>query len=199
MTDLLKLVGKFAQRHPWITLAVALFFILPGIAILAQGSQTDSVSEVFGTIAPHPTVTAPVPVERDWPQVASPSYSVQVFMWWDLETGHRDLDLVQELGFGWIKQRISWRDIESIEKGKFDWWRPDFVVDAALENNLDLIILLDHQPYWSQADGGAIPMTNSPPANLKDFADFCRIIAGRYRGQVAAYQIWNEPNLAREW
>ncbi len=34
---------------------------------------------------------------------------------------------------------------------------------------------------------------------MQDFADFCFVLAERYRGRIAAYQIWNEPNLSREW
>ena len=28
---------------------------------------------------------------------------------------------------------------------------------------------------------------------------FCAAVAERYQGRVSAYQIWNEPNLSREW
>jgi hypothetical protein len=32
-----------------------------------------------------------------------------------------------------------------------------------------------------------------------DYVDFVGEVAARYRGRVAAYQIWNEPNLTSEW
>ena len=34
---------------------------------------------------------------------------------------------------------------------------------------------------------------------MNDFGDFCGALADRYRGRIGAYQIWNEPNLSREW
>ena len=40
---------------------------------------------------------------------------------------------------------------------------------------------------------------NQPPAELQDFFDFCGALAERYKGQVHAWQVWNEPNLSREW
>ena len=46
--------------------------------------------------------------------------------------------------------------------------------------------------------GGGFP-TNGPPDNHQDFGDFVYAVASRYRGRIRAYQIWNEPNLAREW
>ena len=29
--------------------------------------------------------------------------------------------------------------------------------------------------------------------------EFCGKVAGRYAGRIAAYEVWNEPNLTREW
>lgn len=49
------------------------------------------------------------------------------------------------------------------------------------------------------AQAGQATFLDTPPDNLQDFADYCGAIATRYKGRIAAYQIWNEPNLAREW
>ena len=64
--------------------------------------------------------------------------------------------------------------------------------------NLKLLARIDRQPFWSQAPGTAL-LDSAPPANLQDFGDFCYALADRYKGKIAAYQVWNEPNLAREW
>jgi hypothetical protein len=128
----------------------------------------------------------------------SPEYGVQTFMWWRPEIAERDLALTQELGFGWVKQSFAWRDIETIEKGKFDWYRPDLIVDMAENAGLQLLVRLDRQPFWSQVTDWP-PLENAPPADLQDFGDFCGTLAERYKGRIAAYQVWNEPNLSREW
>lgn len=129
---------------------------------------------------------------------ASPDYGVQAFLWWRLEIAQRDIGLVQDLGFDWVKQSFAWRDIETIEKGKYDWWRPDQIVDATEKAGLNLIVRIDRQPFWSQ-ENPAEPLENAPPADLADYGDFCSATAARYHGRVAAYQVWNEPNLSREW
>jgi hypothetical protein len=129
---------------------------------------------------------------------ASPEYGVQAFMWWRLDIAERDLALTQDLGFGWVKQSFAWRDIETIEKGKYDWYRSDVIVSLAEEAGLRLMGRIDRQPFWSQEEEWP-PLENAPPADLQDFADFCSALAKRYRGRIAAYQIWNEPNLSREW
>ncbi len=142
-----------------------------------------------------PTATPAV----DRPSVVSPSYAVQVFLWWrPTEEIRRDLALVKDLGFGWAKQGFAWRDIEDIKKGAFNWYFPDVIVEEAERAGLQLLVRIDRQPFWSQAEGASLYL-NGPPKDLADLADFCRILAARYRGRISAYQVWNEPNLSREW
>lgn len=124
----------------------------------------------------------------------SPEYGMQVFAWWRPEVGSRDFQLVSQAGFGWAKVGFGWRDIEG-EKGHFDWSHTDPIVQMANEQKLDLVVRIDHQPSWA---GGGFP-TNGPPDNLQDFATFLTVLASRYQGRIRAYEVWNEPNLAREW
>ena len=119
-------------------------------------------------------------------------------MWWRPEIAQRDLALIRELGFGWVKQSFAWRDIETNGKGLYDWWKPDKIVELTEAAGLKLLVRLDRQPFWAQ-EPESQPQENAPPADLQDFADYCSAVAGRYRGRVAAYQVWNEPNLRREW
>ncbi|MCI0394795.1 MAG: hypothetical protein L0332_20965 [Chloroflexi bacterium] len=146
------------------------------------------------TPLPSPTATTSETASRLF---ASPEYGVQAFLWWRPEIAERDLGLVQEMEFGWVKQAFAWRDIETLEKGKYDWWRPDLIVEAVEKAGLKLLVRIDRQPFWTQPNDEL--RENRPPDNLQDFADFCGVLAGRYRGRIGAYQVWNEPNLNREW
>ncbi len=120
---------------------------------------------------------------------------MQAFLWWRPETAWRDLDLVRAAGFDWVKQIFPWREIEGAGKGAFDWSRTDRIVEDARARGLDLLVRVDHQPAWA---GGGFP-ASGPPDDLGDFADFVSDLASRYQGGIRAYQIWNEPNLSREW
>lgn len=142
-------------------------------------------------LAPRPY---PVP-----PPLQSPEYGMHVFLWWTIDGKTADFDtrLVDDMGFGWLKQKFAWRDIELV-KGAFDWQRPDWIVTMAEKYGLKLLIRLDFQPQWAQADP-SIGIDNGPPARVQDFADYCSAVAGRFAGRIAAYEVWNEPNLAREW
>ncbi|NDJ51573.1 MAG: hypothetical protein GYB68_00645 [Chloroflexi bacterium] len=181
-------------------LAVILLLATALIVLLVQGvggtSQTSTVETANETPSPTPTSAPPPEVQQ---LVASPTPAIHVALWWDEQIAQRDLDLVEELGFGWVKQKFAWRDIATVERGQYDWWRTDRIVEDVEERGLSLIVRLDRQPFWSQANGGWPPLENAPPADLQDFGDFCHAVAERYQGRIQAYQVWNEPNLAREW
>jgi hypothetical protein len=102
------------------------------------------------------------------------------------------------MGFGWVKQGFAWRDIEPFEGAEPDWWKPDKVVEQVEAAGLKLLVRIDRQPFWAQEEDWP-PLENAPPADLADFGGFCGRLASRYRGRVPAYQVWNEPNLSREW
>jgi len=124
----------------------------------------------------------------------SPEYGIQVFLWWQPETTDRDLQLARDAGFTWIKHQFPWMDIEGAGKGALDWTWADHVVDNAEKYGLKIIARVDKEPAWARK--GA---SKGPIGNYNDFGDFVYALASRYKGRIAAYEIWNEPNLAREW
>ena len=119
---------------------------------------------------------------------------MHAFLWYHPEVASRDLQVIRDAGFGWVKQNFGWRDIEP-SKGLFDWSHTDWIVDTCAEVGLDLLVRVDHQPQWA---GGNYPI-NGPPDDYNDLGDFLYAVASRYRGRIRAYEVWNEPNLAREW
>ncbi|MER3458117.1 MAG: hypothetical protein C4309_05325, partial [Chloroflexota bacterium] len=144
------------------------------------------------TATPLPTVVATLPLK-------SPEYGIQAFLWWRPEVADRDLNLIKEMGFSWVKQGMAWRDIEGAGKGVFDWSRADRIVRQVAEKGLKLLARIDHEPPWAMRTYASGDVVQGPPQNLQDFGDFCFAIADRYRGYIQAYQVWNEPNLSREW
>lgn len=130
----------------------------------------------------------------------SPDYGIHTSFWWKPDIIARDMDLAVAMGFTYLKQKFPWRDVEGVVKGYYDWYRPDLIVGMAAERGLKLVVRLDQQPLWSVR---ALPdeqiTANQPPVDYQDFGDYCGALASRYQGRIAAYQVWNEPNLSREW
>jgi len=129
-------------------------------------------------------------------RLRSPDYGMQAFLWWRIDTADRDLRLIEQAGFTWVKQNVAWRGLEGIERGHFDWWFTDHVVEQAEGYGLQILFRLDGVPA---PDWVEMPDNPSLPAHPDDFGHFCAAVAERYRGRVRAYQVWNEPNLTREW
>jgi hypothetical protein len=129
------------------------------------------------------------------------TYSVQTFLWWDEGQAGMQLDIIQRvLNFTYIKQTFAWRDLEP-EQGNWDFTQSDRIVDEVETRGLNLIVRLGQTPEWA-ASGEYVDSLEShdtPPSDLEAWANYCGTIAERYPGRIAAYQIWNEPNLAREW
>jgi Tol biopolymer transport system component len=103
--------------------------------------------------------------------------------------------LINDLGFDWAKGYVNWATVEP-EPGKFRWVDPDNVVQAFGDQELKILMRIHGTPAWNRPPDTAL---SHPPVDLEKFADFLTALATRYKGQVAAYEIWNEPNLNYEW
>jgi polysaccharide biosynthesis protein PslG len=109
------------------------------------------------------------------------------------EQNDRVLGLVRDAGFGWARQWVPWSDHEP-DKGQMRFGELDPIVDAALRNKVRLMLVVLRSPGWATKDGKATGMPTDP----NDFAVFMKAMASRYKGKVAAYEIWNESNLSHE-
>lgn len=126
----------------------------------------------------------------------SPDYAIQAFLWGSA-AAQRDLGLVKEAGFRWVKQGIEWRYIEPHKKGVYEFNEPDRLLKMTSQLGLQVVARVDNQPIWARSD--KIFPASGPPDKVQDYADFLNALARRYKGQIHAYEIWNEPNLSREW
>jgi len=122
---------------------------------------------------------------------------VMVHLWGYPDTTERDLKLVRDAGFTWVKQHFPWAFIEGERRGVFDWQEADRIVEAVNRAGLKLIARVDMQPAWARVDR-VFPIVG-PPDRVADWGDFLYAMSQRYKGRIHGYQIWNEPNLAREW
>jgi hypothetical protein len=146
------------------------------------------------TSPPTPTATPDYPVYRGLP-IGRGDVGVQIHL-------HREdqaliVDQLQDLGVGWVKVQVSWK-IYQPEPDRFDDFRfeeLDRFIEAAAANDIDVLLSVAKAPEWSR------PTTelDGPPSDYAHFEAFMRTLASRYLGRVGAYELWNEPNLQREW
>ncbi len=163
----------------------------PAPATAAPAQAAASPTPVPATAAPATPTTAPKPAPQS-SAMRSPDFGAQAFLWWRPEVADRDLQLMKDAGFNWVKQWFAWQDIEGGGRGKYDWSRTDRIVDQVEQHGLKLLVRVS--PAADQAN-----WAGNPPENADAYAEFLNAMATRYKGRIQAYQIWNEPNLAREW
>lgn len=131
------------------------------------------------------------------PPFASLTYGIQAFLWWDGGYAGTDLDWVRLMSYSHVKQTFAWRDLETLP-GLWDWAQADRILAEVESRGLQLVARLGHVPYWARQEGQRAAH-DAPPAEKAPWRNYCRAVAERYQGRIAAYQIWNEPNLSREW
>ncbi len=125
------------------------------------------------------------------------TYGIQAFLWWNQTTRPRDLEIVRQMRFDTVKQIFNWSDLRPDLKVPYDWSHADAVVSEVSDRfHFRLIARLGGPPSWAVT---APTNPAEPPIDLAALAGFCGDVAARYRGKITAYQVWNEPNLAREW
>ncbi len=103
--------------------------------------------------------------------------------------------LINDMGFDWAKGYVNWATVEP-EPGEFRWIDPDNIVKAFGDQEVKILMRVHGTPPWARPQD--TPLSH-PPDDMADFANFMTALVTRYQGQVAAYEIWNEPNLYYEW
>lgn len=129
------------------------------------------------------------------------TYGIQTFLWWDETFASMTLEWTRLMVFSHVKQIFAWEDLEPA-RGEWNFGRADEIVAEVEAKGLQLVVRLSDAPPWSHpsVDGEKdVDYVDAPPDDSADFGIYCGAIAERYKGRIDAYQIWNEPNLAREW
>ena len=191
-------VGAFLARD---SLQTALFNVTGEESLLGQVRGLIDLASNF--TRPMPSTADNVPVDEAGVDV----FGVNTFLQQEVEPAKRDrqLQMMAEAGFKFIRQQFPWADIEISGKGNFQdcrngpcidaWAKYDNIVELAQQHDINVIARLDAPPRWAQTTPGDF----APPANFDDYGDFVAAVAERYKGRVQYYQVWNEPNNYPEW
>lgn len=160
----------------------------PGAATSQPAGPTPTAS------LPRPSPTPDYPLYEGEP-LARAKLGVQVHI-------HReDINAItadlRTLGVGLVKVQVSWKVFQPAADRYDDYLLAelDRLVEAAEDSDVEVFLGVAKAPEWSRPT----PELDGPPSNNDDFRAFMAYLADRYRGRVVAYELWNEPNLQREW
>lgn len=148
---------------------------------------------------------APGSAAEPLPWTAVNPIGVNTFLAREVETWKRErtVEMVADMGAGWLKEHFSWAEIEPENDVFWDakyqqdaWAKYDQIVALAESHGLRVVARIDQTPGWARPPGTDQTI---PPTNVEAFGDFIEEFVRHYQGRVNFLQIWNEPNLAAEW
>jgi hypothetical protein len=113
----------------------------------------------------------------------------------DAATMDRLLSETSAAGAGWVRMDFAWPDVEWTR----DVWNfslTDLAVQKAGQHGVKILGILGFTPPW--ANGGN-PFFGLPPTDMDAWRTYVSTICTRYKGKVAAWEIWNEENIHSFW
>lgn len=103
------------------------------------------------------------------------------------------LDRLAAAGVTWVRMDVGWSAMEEEGSGRTSAWYLDRTsrwVDAARARGLRVLVTLWSTPEWANGGRGV----EVPPTDPAEYARVAGELARRFRGRVAAWEVWNEPN-----
>ncbi len=176
--------------------------------IIAPGYQQPPTTTPRATVPPSPTpfvapptqpasaYTTPVPADQTR---LDPSFmGIQSHYNYDVADWDRVLRQLAPLRLGWVKLQAAWKWLQPDRAGQFEQNFRLFQqhVQAADKHGYKVLLSVAKAPDWARA---ADRNEDGPPDNLDDLRWFLHKLMQELGPHIDAVEIWNEPNLRREW
>ncbi len=172
------------------------------LAVATAFGQNLKKSVTWDNIRNHP---APLPVIGELVTVPS---SLDRPSFWSvgcetLDRDYADFDkfyqYMGETGVGYARLQSGWAKCEPKKKGKYDF--------AWLDHHVDGLISQGIHPWLCLCYGNPLYTDGGHDLNARLFADgpimdgwlkYVKAVVTRYKGKVTMYEVWNEPDGARD-
>ncbi len=107
----------------------------------------------------------------------------------------RDLDLIADAGFKFIRMDLTWEAIER-KKGVYDFEKSgyDNLTKGCSKRGIRILYILDYSNRLYESDRSV-----RTEQGRRAFAAFAEAAAARYSGKGILWEIWNEPNIKQFW
>ncbi len=140
-----------------------------------------------GTISDPPQIASVLRTDLTGIQV---DWNVDAPQWQQL------MSLTSPLRMGWLKFQVSWKGVEP-QKGVLsgDFSRLQNYVQDAKSRGFRVLLSVAKAPDWARSNRAQ----DGPPDNPQELARFMSLLLGAIGANVDAIEVWNEPNLRREW
>lgn len=103
----------------------------------------------------------------------------------------------EHLTLGWVKIQLSWRDAQPNSPGELSdyWQRTKLYLEDADRRGFRILLSVVKAPSWSRPGQNG----DGPPDDSNAYGAFITQILNESGSYIDAIEVWNEPNLQREW
>lgn len=112
-------------------------------------------------------------------------------------------EVASQAKFGWVRLWFWWNWLEG-DQGQINWPVMDAQIAWAKKKGFKVMVTLLGQPSWfnntpKNCNFWVDFTCSRAPSNSAAWGQFVGAVAKRYRQDVAAWAIWNEPNNKQFW
>ncbi len=149
------------------------------------------------TAAATPAVTTTPPPFTPMPGLDRDQIGVQVHSLLDQADWDEVLRRVEQLGVGWAKVQIDWALLQPNGPDEIsqDFRRQELYIESLHQRGVKVLVSIAKAPGWSRS----VTVESGPPDDPQALVRFLEIMLGEFGDAVEAVEVWNEPNLQREW
>ncbi|MDX2075066.1 MAG: hypothetical protein SFZ02_01435 [bacterium] len=152
------------------------------------------------TTTPSPTNTQSGPTATPIPLLDASRIGLQLYSNVGQAEWEGYVQQAERTGVQWIKIQVNWAFLQPESANVFNDQMQLFerqVETASRPPNMRVLLSIAKAPSWART----VNNEDGPPNNPQDLADFITFMLTKTKigGAIDAIEIWNEPNLIREW
>ena len=140
--------------------------------------------------------TLPALAQKSATGVEIPVTGVQFHGMWSDYTWEQRIEVLDKMaaaGMKWVRVDMGWGSFQENGPDSYSQWyidRADRVVNEARARGLNVLATIWWTPGWANGNAGR----ETPPTDPQAYGRFAGWAADHFKGRVAAWEIWNEPN-----
>jgi hypothetical protein len=161
-------------------------------------APTETPADVVDAAAAPPEPTTVRPAGTPLPSLDRSRMGIQLDSNLD-ENDWRDavgLRVEEQLDFAWVKVQLPWEDLQPNGPTDFgeSFQRFEQYIQYADREGLNILISVAKAPAWARSNQNE----DGPPDDPQVLANFMTFLLDKLP-MIDAIEVWNEPNLQREW
>lgn len=163
-------------------------------------SATLTAAAPTPTFTPEPPTITPGPSPTPLPSLSAEKLGIQIHGFLTDAEFDAMLNHAAQLGVKWVKFQMDWR-LHEPSPGQFS---PEYAakvlgVQRASVRGFKTMLSVAKAPDWARPEN-VRGNEDGPPADYSQLANYLRRMIGEIKPEfIDAIELWNEPNLIREW